>query len=154
MIVAACPRNHFVTALKLFKAGMFRRNPEDKQLTGVMEEGVACCVMKEGMYSDDEQGIMAIINDDNANAALDMATNEMEVLSFIANEVAGMTASNKVAEDVLATTKSRFGARAFSDQDSSDMCRAKRRSIPNSKAKLRKDNFERQDLKAKLRKVN
>ena len=118
VIVAACPRNHFVTALKLFKAGVFRSNPDDKQLKSVMEDGVVCCVMNEGMYSDDEAGIMAIINDDNANAALDMATNEMEVLSFMATEVAGMSASNKVFEDVVATTKSRFGARAFSDQDS------------------------------------
>ena len=122
---------------------MYRSNPADKQLKGVMEDGVVCCVMQEGMYSDDEAGIMAIINDDNANAALDMATNEMEVLSFIANEIAGMSASKKVAEDVLATTKSRFGARAYSDQDSRDTYA---RAEPNLHLKTN----ERQDFRAKL----
>ena len=107
-----------MTALKLYKAGVFRSNPDDKQLEIALVEGVACCVMDQGMYNNDEKGMLAIINEDNANAALDMATNEMEVLAFISKEIAGVAASDLVAEKVLACTKSRFGAKAFSDEDS------------------------------------
>ena len=110
-------RNHFVTALKLYKAGVYRPDQEDKQLQAALDEGVVCCVMDQGMYTNDEPGMMAIINEDNANAALDMATNEMEVLSFISNEMAGVPAQDLDAETVLATTKTRFGAKAFSDEE-------------------------------------
>ena len=105
-----------MTALKLFKAGVFRINPADTQLVAAVKEGVLCSVMSQGMYAD-ESGMMAIINEDNANAALDMATNEMEVLAFMAKEIAGVPASDLVAEKIFATTKSRFGAKAYSDQD-------------------------------------
>ncbi len=78
---------------------------------------MACSVMDEGMYLQDEEGMLAIINEDNMNAALDMATNEMEVLAFISKEIAGLPAKDVNAEKILATTKSRFGTKAFNDAD-------------------------------------
>jgi hypothetical protein len=60
---------------------------------------------------------LAIINEDNLNSALDMPCNEMEILSFISQEIAATPACRLVAEDILARATTQFGNKSFSEQD-------------------------------------
>ena len=113
-----------ITALKLFKLGHVQLNggqssdmiaapASDKQLAMHLDEGVYCQVLSEGIWSQDPDGLQAIITEDNMNASVDMATNEMEVLRYIADEAD----SGKSPEECLSRTQSRFGNSAFSDAD-------------------------------------
>ena len=114
-----------ITALKLFKVGttkllggsslddMIRRNSSDEQLALHLDEGVACQVLMAEIWDEDNAGMQATIAEDSMNASLDMATNEMEVLTFFAEEVH----TGKSAEDCLAAAKARFGTSAFGEPD-------------------------------------
>jgi len=97
MRYACLSKNHFVTALKLFKAGnivdvgsgeVIRPNSADSNLTEHLSDGVTCEVMKEGLWSGDLEGMLAIIAEDNLNAAVSMAVGEMEVLTWFARSIA------------------------------------------------------------------
>jgi len=103
-------------ALKMFKTSKARANPAAKQLTRRLADGPVCQVMDEGIYTD-EQGLLAIINEDNLNSALDMPCNEMEILAFHAKEINAVPACRLVAEEILSKAKTHFGSKVFTDQD-------------------------------------
>lgn len=47
-------RNHFVSALKLFRSGQVVGNEGDKQLKRVLGDGPLCQVLDEGLYRDSD----------------------------------------------------------------------------------------------------
>ena len=106
-----------MSALKLFASGKAKPNIVDKQLKRHLLDGPVCQVMDEGLYTQDEAGLLAIINEDNLNSALDMPCNEMEILAFVSQEINATPACRLVAEEILSNAKTRFGSKAFSDQD-------------------------------------
>ena len=105
-----------MTALNMFKASKARANVADKQLKRHLADGPVCQVMDEGLYAD-EQGLLAIINEDNLNSALDMPCNEMEILAVLSKEISAVPACRLVAEEILSRAKTHFGSKVFTDQD-------------------------------------
>ena len=103
-----------VTALKLFAVACPAPSDADVQLCRHLSEGVNCLVLNEDAWTD-SMGLLSIINEDNLNAGLDMATNEMEVLTFISQEQA--TQKKLDAEAVFDTVVSRFGSKCFTTAD-------------------------------------
>ena len=84
-------QNQFVHALKLLASGThmlhgtrepIKPNPADKQLEHHLAEGVACEVMREELWADDE-GMQAMVGEDNMDAATDVAASEIEVLQCL-----------------------------------------------------------------------
>ncbi len=108
-------------ALKLFKHGRAACSPVDKQLRRHLDDGPVCQVMDEGLYTGDEAGLLALINEDNLNSALDMPCNEMEILAFLSKEIHAACPKGShrglVPEDILGKCKSHFGSKVFSEHD-------------------------------------
>ncbi len=129
MKYALLTKDHLVSALKLFRCGtvpmyhskeVIRPNPADAQLRTHLTEGLARDVMAEGLWLEDFRALQAMITDDNLNASVEMATNEMEVLSFLSSELADMPAGSDAKEQfrlVMARAKSHFGSQAFGETD-------------------------------------
>ena len=92
---------------------VIRAHSSDAQLALHLEEGVACHVLQPMIWKDDTEGLQAIIAEDNMNASVDMATNEMEVLVFLSDHVA----AGLPFDECFAAAKTRFGTSAFGEAD-------------------------------------
>ena len=73
MVYALLTKNHLVAALKLFQMGkvthcdernIIKPNPNDDQLKHALEDGIACEVLDEKLWLEDEAGVLAIIAED------------------------------------------------------------------------------------------
>ena len=131
MRYALLSKNHFVTALKLFKVGtvpaigtgeVIRPSPQDKQLRRHLDEGVACEVMDEGLWREDMEAMLAIIAEDNMNAAVTMGIHEMEVLGWISQTLVDVRTSSptdlsSAHEDILVKARRQFGQQTFDELD-------------------------------------
>ena len=131
MRYALLSKNHFVTALKLFAVGTvpaigtgeaIRPGPQDKVLRRHLDDGVACEVMEEGLWREDMEAMLAIIAEDNMNAAVTMGIHEMEVLGWISQTLAeARTTSppdlNSAHEEMLVKARRQFGQQTFDDVD-------------------------------------
>ena len=131
MRYALLSKNHFVTALKLFKVGtvpaigtgeVIRPSPQDKQLRRHLDEGVTCEVMDEGLWREDMEAMLAIIAEDNMNAAVTMGIHEMEVLGWISQTLVDVRTSSptdlsSAHEDILVKARRQFGQQTFDELD-------------------------------------
>ena len=76
---------------------IIRPNPTGLQLKQHLCEGINCLVLGEGLWSDTE-AMKAIIAEDNLNASVEMSTNEIEILSFMGEELASAPANSTAQE--------------------------------------------------------
>lgn len=128
MRFALLTKNHFVAALKLFRLGtvifhdsseVIRPSPQDAQLRRHLQEGVCCEVLSEDLW-EDKEAIQALIAEDNLNAAVEMSTNEVEILAFMSQEIAAAPSSMGAKERfemILNKARGRFGGQSFREVD-------------------------------------
>ena len=135
MKYALLSKNHFVTALKLFKVGtvpaigtgeVIRPSPKDQALLKHLDEGVACEVMDEGLRREDMEAMLAIIAEDNMNAAVTMGIHEMEVLGWISQSLAEARSSspgdlNAAHESIMLKARRQFGLQTFDEVDMTNL---------------------------------
>ena len=133
MRYACLTKNHFVSAVKLFASAsamlhgtreLIKPNPRDKQLQQHLQEGIACEVLREELWDSDEAGLMAIINEDNMDASVELATSETEVLAElrrILDVTKGDKDPNARYQKVLTAARQRFGAVSYSEADFMNM---------------------------------
>ena len=127
------------TALKMFQVGTMevktpggmtpiKPTPSDRTLQDALQDGILCRVLAEEAFTGDEAGLAAIITEDNMNAAVDMATNEMEVLTYIGvlihkargglAPVADASDPGRVKpEPIIKAAMAHFGGKAFKQGD-------------------------------------
>ena len=141
MRYACLTKNHFVSAVKLFKCAsvalhgtkeLIKPNPQDTQLSEHLSEGVACEVFSPDLWLHDVEGMMSIIGEDNFDAATNMAASEMEVLQTMrrmlddlkkkASGPDGGSAASGLSDgdrfrSVLASAIQIFGTQTFSEAD-------------------------------------
>ena len=94
-------------------------NPADKQLEQHLAEGVACEVMREELWAD-EEGMQAMVGEDNMDAATDLAASEIEVLQCLRgllDETKGEKDPGVRFRQVLTKAKARFGGTAYTEPD-------------------------------------
>ena len=124
---ALLSKNHLVTALKLLRLGSHTMadsgepivaNPQDVALAKAMREGIYCDVLGEALWNDPD-ALKAIMAEDNLNACVEMGTNEVEILAFMADELKEKSelSSKMRFEQIVRKARSRFGCSAFSDAD-------------------------------------
>lgn len=128
MKFALLTKNHFVAALKLFRLGtvvfhesseLIRPDPQDAQLRRHLQEGVCCEVLSEDLWQDKES-IQALISEDNLNSAVEMSTNEVEILAFMSQELADAPSTMGAKERfemILTKARGRFGGQSFREAD-------------------------------------
>lgn len=128
MRFALLTKNHFVAALKLFRLGtvifhesseVIRPSPQDAQLRRHLQEGVCCEVLSEDLW-EDKESIQALIAEDNLNAAVEMSTNEVEILAFMSQEIAAAPSTMGAKERfemILTKARGRFGGQSFREVD-------------------------------------
>lgn len=128
MRYALLTKNHLVHALKLYTSGThllhgtrepIKPNPAYKLLEQHLSDGIACEVMREELWAD-EEGVQAIVGEDNMDASTDMAASEVEVLQAIRQLLDGSkreTDPNARFRQVLSKARARIGSSAYTDTD-------------------------------------
>ena len=92
MCFAMLTKNHLAHALKLYASGTavlhgtserLVANPRGRQLETQLKEGLACEVMRSELWSEDPEGMSALVGEDNMDSGSDMAESEVTVLQVV-----------------------------------------------------------------------